>query len=476
MAARPYREGDPTGELPAHCDRIRERLIASPVSYRKALRIMIMKSTSALSGTYSWSAVDVPFLRQVTRLAGTPEGRRLHQHLSWRGTSGQPSLTHGVPLRLHSGWRARLAAFVTAYHRLIETIVAAHPTDERLQQVIHIPDAWARDVVAADDARVHFFRVDLLPQPDNGIKALETNANSPAGLRSTGIDRACWRPFLTERGIRLPGALPSDARMWAGQWFLDLAEQETGTRPETVAVLRPRKTASGSTDGIVADLGQAGVRVLVGDPRDLRTENGGVTLDGEPVRCAYLKVRIAHLLRMRRDLGPFVKAVRDRTLFVQNGLCGRLIGENKLCLAVLSDPRFAGLFPPAEYTLVKPSIPWSRNIARCDAATVQEIRACPERYVLKKPLDSRGAGVVVGREEPVSSVWEDAVSLAIAERWLVQEYCPAPWIGMDPHGQPSKHDLALGVVDGQLAAAFSRTGTEERLNTALSGRIHPVYL
>lgn len=385
-------------------------------------------------------------------------------------------MSHGVPLRLHSGWRERLTEFVAAYHRLIETIVSAHAADARLQRVMDVPEAWAQDVLAADDARVHLFRIDLLPQPDNGLKVLETNANCPAGLRSTGLDRAMWRPFLTERGIRLPEALPSDAPLWAGRWFLDLAEQETGTRPETVAVLRPRGSSSGSVDGIIADLTEAGVRVVVGDPRDLRSQNGGVALDGEPVRYAYSKIRIKHLMRMRHEVGPYLRALRDHTLFVQNGLRGRLIGESKLCLAVLSDPQFAGLFPPEAYALVKPSIPWSRNIALCDAATVREIRACPERYVLKRPLDSRGAGVVVGREVPGLSAWEDAVTLAVEERWLVQEYCHAPWIDMTPHGQSGKHDLALGAVNGRLVAAFSRVGTEERLNTARSGRAHPVYL
>lgn len=416
------------------------------------------------------------FHHQVAKWADTPEGRRLQQSLAWQGTAGQPPMPHGVPLRLHAGWRERLTGFVAAYHRLIETIVSAHAADARLQRVISVPDAWAQDVLTAGDSRVHLFRVDLLPQPDTGVKVLETNANCPSGLRSTGAGRAGWRPFLTERGIRLPEALPSDAPLWAGKWFLDLAEQETGTRPETVAVLQPRGSSNGSTDGIVADLAEAGVRVLVGDPRDLRTGNGGVVLDGEPVRYAYSKTRLKHLVRMRHEVGPYVRALRDGTLFVQNGLRGRLIGDSKLCLAVLSDPQFAGLFPPEAYALVKPSIPWSRNIALCDAATVREIRACPENYVLKQPLDTRGWGVVVGREVPDSSAWEDAVTKAVTERWLVQEYCHAPSIDIAPDGQPSKHDLALGAVNGQLVAAFSRVGTGERLNTARSGRAHPVYL
>ncbi|TDV57485.1 hypothetical protein [Actinophytocola oryzae] len=156
---------------------------------------------------------------------------------------------------------------------------------------------------------------------------------------------------------------------------------------------------------------------------------------------------------------------------MQNGLRGRLIGDNKLCLAVLSDPRFADLFTPADYTRVQAAIPWSRNIATCDAATLRTIRDRPEDYVLKRPLDTRGRGVVIGRE---ATDWADAVNTALVERWLVQEYCSTTVLPVDSGGL--RHDLTLGAVNGRLASVFARVGTEERLNIARSSRPHPVFL
>ena len=62
---------------------------------------------------------------------------------------------------------------------------------------------------------------------------------------------------------------------------------------------------------------------------------------------AYLKLGMREFGRLRRELASFVEAVRSGALFVQNGQRGRWIGDNKLCLAVLSDSRFRDPFPPA---------------------------------------------------------------------------------------------------------------------------------
>lgn len=81
-------------------------------------------------------------------------------------------------------------------------------------------------------------------------------------------------------------------------------------------------------------------------------------------------------------------------LFVPNGLFSRWVGDNTLCLAILSDPAFGDLFDERDVDLVGPAIPWSRNIARCPDEVVERIRHAPARYVLKRPLDACGRGVL----------------------------------------------------------------------------------
>ncbi|MFJ9855608.1 hypothetical protein [Streptomyces sp. NPDC101150] len=435
------------------------------------------RRASAAHRPYAWPGLDRAFYLQVAALAATAEGRALAASLDRRDAAARPSRPMGLPLRLRPGLRCELDAFVAAYHRMIETIVAAYPHDARLRQVLTIPEPLRAELASARDEKVHLLRLDLMPQPDGGLRVLETNANCPGGLSRSGLSQAAWRPLLTEHGIGLPAPLPSESELWTGRWLVDLAEGHTGRRPHTVAVLCPRGANHNDVHAYGVSLARLGIRALHGDPRELRAgEAGGVVLRGKPVHHAFAKIGMQDLLRMSGELQPYLRAVREESLFVQNGLRGRVIGDNKLCLAVLSDPQFADLFAPEDCRRVRPSVPWSRNIAGCDATTVRQIIGDRNRYVLKRPLDTRGHGVIVGKEIADDAAWGEAVGRAIEEGWLVQEYCSAPQIRTDPDLPPARHDLELGVVSGRLAFAFVRVGHEERLNTARSGRVHPLYL
>ncbi|MFI7416682.1 hypothetical protein [Nonomuraea sp. NPDC049684] len=381
----------------------------------------------------------------------------------------------GPPLCIRAGWREPLERLVAAYHRLIETIVTAYPHDPRLRTVLVWPpglrpEQFAGEVLAA--GRVHVMRLDVMPQPDGALKVLETNANCPAGL-GKGSQCARWRPLLTAAGVQVPPPLPGEVPHWLGRWLLQVAEQEMGRRPETVALLRPEGGHRTELDGYAHALNALGIGVVEADPCEMRLVGGRAVVGGQVVECAYAKIGMQDMARLRSRLQSYVRAVCSGALFVPNGLRARLIGDNKLCLAVLSDPRFADLFDPADYALVQGSIPWSRNLATCDLATVGLIRGCPDGYVLKRPLDTRGRGVVVGREAPD---WNASVDVALAEGWLVQEYCAAPVLEADDGQAPLRHDLELGAINGRLIVAGSRASREERVNVARSGRTHPVYL
>lgn len=419
-----------------------------------------------------WPGVDTALLRRVREVAATtPEERHPAP-----GDGASPGEVPGPPLLLRPGWRERLDGFVAAYHRLIQAIVAAYPDDPRLRRVLAWPSALTPDAAVAHAPvadRVQLLRLDTLPQADGTLKVLETNANCPAGLGLNGARAARWRPLLRARGVPVPPPLPAEGPHWAARWLLTAAERETGVRPATVALLCPEGANRTELAHYAAALGRSGVTVLEADPREVRADGGRVRVRGRPVSCAYAKIGMRDLARLRPEIEPYVRAVRSGALFVQNGLRGRLVGDNKLCLAVLSDPRFADLFPPGDHARMRHHIPWSRNIALCDAATVRAVRAQPQRYVLKHPLDTRGRGVIVGR---AAADWSAAVDRAVHESWLVQEYCSPPVLVGDG-GAAHRYDLALGSVDGRLVSLFSRLGDgdPDRLNVALGGRPHPVY-
>lgn len=425
-----------------------------------------------------WPGFDLAFSARMDELRRTPEGRDLGAVLDTTFQYGPNKPLHfGSPLRIRDAERAELTEFTAAYHRLIQTVVDRYHEDERLRHVIAVPDAIAADLGkdrSPATGRVHLMRIDTLPQPDGRLKVLETNANCPGGLIFSGHAAGRWRRLAAARGIALPAPLPAEDAVWMARWYLDLAERETGERPQEVMLLRREGGNSLELTELAQSFAALGVDAYEGDARMLRGAGGGVRFQGRPVRHAYLKLGIREFCELRDELEVFVGAVGRGELFVQNGQRGRWIGDNKLCLAALSDPGLAPLFDPRDYDLVKDAIPWSRNVALCSADLLDTIARNPADYVLKRPLDTRGRGVLVGREAREPGAWRQALEHAVKESWLVQEHCPMTVIHED--GRTVAHDLALGAVDGRLSATLVRSSAEHLLNVARSGLLHPVFL
>ena len=73
--------------------------------------------------------------------------------------------------------------------------------------------------------------------------------------------------------------------------------------------------------------------------------------------------------------------------------------------------------------------------------------------------------------------WSEALDVAIAEGWLVQEYHPTTWIEYDVDAPDlQRHDVALGAINGELTTMFMRSSGELRVNMSRSGRMHPIFL
>jgi hypothetical protein len=387
----------------------------------------------------------------------------------------------GLPAVLAPAYGSDLFSFARSYHRAVETIVRAQRHDHEVRRVLALPRALRDDTETGctpEDDRIHLCRVDIMPDPDGGFKAIETNANCPAALMSSGIAGRRWREHLAGSGLDLPAPLDHERPNWMARWFLDTAHAETGSYPDFVVLFREEGGRRLELPGFLQELRNEGVDAIEADPRELSISRGGSPfLRGREVFHGYLKLGIRELARMRPDLDSFMKVLRDRRLFVQNGVRGRFIGDNKLSLAVLSDPRFEYLFESRDLETLRGHIPWSRNVALISPNEFRAVLAERERFVLKRALDTRGRGVVMGGEVSSPPAWEQRVEEAAHEHWLVQEVCPSAEMADEFGGNGSpRHDVSVGVVNGEPAGTFLRSSKELRVNLARSGRLHPAFV
>jgi len=424
--------------------------------------------------------MDQDFHEALMSVGLTPAGEALRRKAEARFqfAEGKPFLLG--PAQMVSAERADLLRRITrAYHGAIETIVRASFHDEDVRDMLSTPPGLAVDVEKDLDpanSKVHICRLDLMLDSEGDFWILETNANCPGGFVFSGMCNRAWREFMEDRGFPMPDALPHEEKGFMAKWFLAAIEEDTGERPDFLALLRERDGNRFELTDFKKHVHWEGLDCKECDPRDIEYSNGVASVRGHEIRHAYQKYGMQRFMQHRADLDPFVHAVRDGALFVQNGQRGRWVGDDKLCLAILSDPSFKHLFDADDWELLQRHVPWSRNVKRLDPEARAAICGERDRYVLKRGLDTRGAGVVVGRgAEP--DEWDAALKLGVEEGWLVQEFHPTSWIECD-FGESTlqRHDLALGAINGELTTLFSRSSGELRVNMARSGRMHPVFL
>ena len=429
-----------------------------------------------------WPGLDRGFAAEVAGMAGSPSSKKFERALETDLAIVRGKISpFGRPERIRPEYTARLRVFVAAYHRAIQTIIAASSTDVLVRNCLSLPPDLQEELDGDRDSRngyVHLCRLDLLLDASGGFHVLETNANCPGALLSTGVAGRYWRERLASRGFALPAALEQERPSWMADWFLRAARAASTHSPDFVALFREDGGNRLELSGLSRQLSDEGVEAIEIDPRHVRLSGRGVpSIGGRHVHHGYLKLKIQRLRHMRSELAPFLTAVRRRSLFVQNGLRGRLVGDNKLCLAILSDRSFDYLFDPADLELLRPHVPWSRPVAACPAGEMERIRSGREDFVLKSPLDTQGRGVLIGREVANQKEWERGLDLAVRRRWLVQQFCTTTQMLVDPvDGAAHLHDLSLGVVGGRLAGAMIRSSRQLRTNVALTGRLHPVFM
>lgn len=413
----------------------------------------------------------------------TADGQELRKKAQDRFlfSEGKPFLL-GPAQMVKAEYADRFRRITEIYHRAIQAIVDASYDDEAVRRALSTPTALARDLDADRDprnAKVHILRLDLMLDPDGGFWILETNANCPGGFVFSGICNRAWREFMEERGYPMPPPLEHEDKGFMAKWFLAVIEQETGCRPGYLALLREEGGNRLELGDFAKHVRWEGIECEEVDPRDIEYGGAGRPVPragGREVTHAYQKIGMQSFQRHRKKLEGFVRAVRDRALFVQNGQRGRWVGDDKLCLAIISDPAFSYLFDPDDHAELQKHVPWSRSLRLLEGEPLDEVRGRRERYVLKRGLDTRGRGVVVGAGV-TEEQWNAAVDVGVEEGWLVQEFHPTCWVERDFDAPAlQRHDLALGAINGRLTTLFMRSSGELRVNMARTGRMHPVFM
>ena len=371
----------------------------------------------------------------------------------------------------------------------LETARAAAMADQRLRAQFCLLD-WEESLIhddpgfrdASPTSRLDAFFAE--GADGSGLKFTEYNAETPAG--------AGYGDALTELFLSLPMMVefrreyhcwPLPSGPGVAHALLDAHRQWSGSRgAPRIAIVDWPDVPTRSEFVLFRDFFRRnGLECVIADPREMEYRNGKLHAGDVHVTLIYKRVLIDELVKVCGLEHGVVRAVRERAVCMVNPFRCKLL-HKKASLAVVGDERNASLFSEAERRAVALHVPWTRVVAeRSTQFDGKRIDLLPwiaenrERLVLKPNDDYGGRGIVLGWTVTAEK-WQDAISSALDEPYIVQQRVAIPeepfpsWVdgGLDIYDRSL--DTAPYVSHGRFVeGCLTRVSTDELLNVTAGG-------
>ncbi len=322
------------------------------------------------------------------------------------------------------------------------------------------------------------------------MRYVEYNAETPAGMAYADHLTAVFESMPAMRAFRKRfrvRVLPVRARLLAA---LLRAFREWGQADTPVIAIVDWSGLPTMTEFEMfrAYFEEQGVRTLICDPRTLEFHGGQLYACGEPVNLVYRRVLTSDLIAHGDEARALLDAYLAGAVCVANTFRAKLL-HKKMSLALLSDERYAHLYTNRQRRAIERHVPWTRKLregrATRRAEEIDDLAAWVLEHrselVIKPNDEFGGRGVVLGWTVGPHE-WEQDVTVALTQSYVVQEAVPVPRepfpvaldgiklldfsIDTDPY-----------LFDGRVSGCLTRLSSSALLNvTAGEGSVTPTYL
>lgn len=365
---------------------------------------------------------------------------------------------------LHAGTEEILAARIGSIFSALQKIVSAYRADANLQEFLAIPrqlNQWVKEDTAPSNNKVDLCRFDLMGRTLSELRIIEFNCNAPGGIVYAGMINRYWReaPSFSAQIASWGGnASTFEQNDWVATWLSKLADRRGLRNIEGIGLLHPAGGNILELPHLKKRIEACGLRAVMLTPEQLSQS------DDHTFQLAYLKYGVQRAIQDIGQWDPFCRSVVEGRLVIQSSLAGRWVGDNKLCVAVMSDPRFSYLFNDAERAAIRTIIPTSRKLG--DGISQREVIHYKDDFVVKHPYGTRGVSVFVGRDyDPVE--WAELIGKASSLGHVAQQYVDSDF---QVEGDTCFRDLVVTIASGAIVGYGSRVSRARKVNIAQDGR------
>ncbi|WP_163998891.1 circularly permuted type 2 ATP-grasp protein [Pyxidicoccus caerfyrddinensis] len=345
--------------------------------------------------------------------------------------------------------------------------------------------------------RIQYCRYDFTLGPEGTPRIYELNTHSPAAATyachfGQMLARSQTLARLRELGLR-PLQAPLERPGSFARAMLASAEKSGHLRGgRNVAVLNSRYlTMTTELEHIAEQFRAQGCTAVRGFVEDLRFERGRLYLDEVPVSLVYNKYDDSRgpeayecaFSRTTAEVQAYLDAYQAQAVLAINSFPSMYLTEQKSTLAFLWSPLLHKYLGREDVALIEEIVPRTRLVRHLDAGALEEVAAHPERYVLKRSLDTRGRSVVIGRST-APDAWARLVSEARAEPpgddFVLQDLALAePNVTRRLEGEVPTQvftSLACFLFCGEPTGLIVRTSVDETTNVGRRGFMQPPLL
>jgi len=311
------------------------------------------------------------------------------------------------------------------------------------------------------------------------VRYVEYNAESPAGM-AYGDNLAevfATLPVVRAFRKRFPGRFPTTRKRQLDAMLRAFREWGRDSTPVIAIVDWTGLPTATEFELFKEFFEKHGVRTVICDPRELEVTRGRLYVHDIAVNLIYRRVLTSELLAREEETRALRNAYLAGVACVVNTFRAKLL-HKKMSLALLSDPRYARLYTPAQRAAIRRHIPWTRRVRPRLAERIARDR---EKLVLKPNDEYGGKGVVLGWTVTQQD-WEAAIEVALTQPYVVQASVEVPR-ELYPIAAEGVHFLELSVdMDpylfyGRTAGCMTRLSAAALLNvTAGAGSIVPTFV
>ncbi|MDU0074646.1 MULTISPECIES: glutathionylspermidine synthase family protein [Bacillus] len=180
------------------------------------------------------------------------------------------------------------------------------------------------------------------------------------------------------------------------------------------------------------------------------------------------------------EIEKYWNGLKNNQFIYVNSFPSALVAENKRILYLLKDKHIQSFFSKEQKDAIDMLIPETFSLTSQKPEQIKEVINNKDQYVLKRVIDTRGRGVILGKFCP-NDLWNRHVSHAIDKPFIMQKYIDqSKKTIIKPNGDPIPisvyQSLALYLVKGKASGLLCRSSIDPITNVGKRGAVQPAYV